>query len=52
MKLDKENIGDQIKLKKANDRRSLTIPKQKTNRKIPFMEPKGTKIVIGIDHNP
>ena len=52
MKLDEGIIGDQIKLKKAKDRRSLTIPKLKTNWEIPFMEPKETKRVIGINHNP
>ena len=52
MKLDEENIRDQTKLKKAKDRKSLTIPKLKTNRKIPFMEPKRTKRVIGINYNP
>lgn len=52
LKLDEGDTGDQIQLKKVKDWRSLTIPESKTSWKIPFMEPKEPKIVIGINYKP
>jgi hypothetical protein len=50
--LDEGNTIDQIQFKKAKDRRRLNIPIPRTNRMIPFMEPKETKIDIGIKYKP
>ena len=48
MKLVEGNTIDQIQFKKAKDQRRLSIPIPKTNRMIPFMEPKESKIGIRI----